>query len=198
MLPGRLFRLFLESTTHEVGMDKLPALLAENHLSPAILDTTPLDRLDGAQAAMASASLQQVLRLYYGRGARGILLRIGQGMWDCMLAQAGFLEKAELEIVRRLPIPARWRRMLELVAARLRESGSATSVHSLDFELILVDHGGAATVGQSSAEPICFVTIGLIKGALCWATGQVADVEEIACKAAGATACEFKIKLGGK
>ena len=115
-----------------------------------------------------------------------------------MLAQANLLEKAQLEIVRRLPVPARRRRMLELVAESLREAGGAASVHTLDLDLLLVDHSCAATLNQTSTEPICFVTLGLIQAALFWASGQEADMEEIACKAAGAPACEFKIKLGGK
>jgi predicted hydrocarbon binding protein len=80
----------------------------------------------------------------------------------------------------------------------LREAGGAVSVHTLDLDLLLVDHSAAATLNQTSPEPICFVTLGLIQAALFWATGQEADMEEIACKAAGAPACEFKIKLGGK
>ena len=78
----------------------------------------------------------------------------------------------------------------------LREGGGAASVHTLDLDLLLVDHSAAATLNQTSAEPICFVTLGLIQGALFWAAGQEADMEEIACKAAGAPACEFKIKPG--
>ena len=112
------------------------------------------------------------------------------------MAQANFLEKAQLEIVRRLPVPARRRRVLELVADTLREGGGAASVHTLDLDLLLVDHSAAATINQTSADPICFVTLGLIQGALFWAAGQEADMEEIACKAVGAPACEFKIKLG--
>jgi predicted hydrocarbon binding protein len=198
MLSNRLHRLFVESAAQEVGLDKLPAISAGNTLLPSLLETESLAQLDGEQAAKANASLQQALRLYYGRGARGILMRIGQGMWNRMISQANFLEKAEQEIARRLPVPARRRRILEVLAGRLQEAGGKTSVHSLDLDLLLVDHCGAATLGQSSAEPICFVTLGLIQGALYWATRHEADVEEIACKAAGAPACEFKIKLGGK
>ena len=147
---------------------------------------------------MLYASIQQALRLFYGHGARGILSRIGEGMWERMMAQANLLEKAQLEIVRRLPVPARRRRMLELVADTLKEAGGAASIHTLDLDLLLVDHSSAATLNQTSTEPICFVTLGLIQAALFWAAGQEADIEEIACKAAGAPACEFKIKLGGK
>jgi predicted hydrocarbon binding protein len=196
MFSNRLVRFFIDSATREVGADKLPTILAENHLSPLIIEKAHLGHLDGTDAAVLYALLQQALRLFYGRGARGILLRIGEGMWDRMMAQANLLEKAELEIVRRLPVPARRRRMVELVADTLQEGGGAASVHTLDLDLLLVDHSAAATFNQTSTEPVCFVTLGLIQGALFWATGQEADMEEIACKAVGASACEFKIKLG--
>ena len=198
MLSTRLLQFFMDSAAQEVGADKLPTILAEDHLSPSIMDGAHLAHLNGAEAAMLYASIQQALRLFYGHGARGILRRIGEGMWERMMAQANLLEKAQLEIVRRLPVPARRRRMLELVADTLREAGGAASIHTLDLDLLLVDHSSAATLNQTSTEPICFVTLGLIQAALFWAAGQEADIEEIACKAAGAPACEFKIKLGGK
>jgi predicted hydrocarbon binding protein len=95
-------------------------------------------------------------------------------------------------------VPARRRRILELVAGILRDGGGATSVHTLDMDLLLVDNSGAATAGQTSTEPICFVTLGLIRQAFFWGTAKEVDVEETACKAMGAAACEFKIKPGGK
>ncbi|HEY5270222.1 MAG TPA: 4-vinyl reductase [Anaerolineales bacterium] len=109
-----------------------------------------------------------------------------------------FLDKTELVVVHRLPVPARRRCVLDLVAGRFRDSGGAASVHTLDLDLMLVDHSAAAACGQSSDEPICYVTLGIIQGALFWAIGQEADVEEVGCKATGAQACEFKVKLGGK
>jgi predicted hydrocarbon binding protein len=195
-LSSRMIRFFLDSATQEVGADKLPTILADDHLSQLPMDGDHLAHLDGVQAATLYASIQQALRVFYGRGARGTLLRVGEGMWSRMLAQANLLEKAQLEIVRWLPVPARRRRMLELVADMLQEAGGAASVHTLDMDLLLVDHSAAATFNQTSTEPICFVTLGLIQAALFWAAGQEADMEEIACKAAGAPACEFKINLG--
>jgi len=105
-LSNRLVRFFIDSAAQEVGAEILPTILAEDHLSPSIImDGAHLVHLDGAEAALLYASIQQALRLFYGRGARGILLRIGAGMWNRMLAQANLLEKAQLEIVRRLPGP---------------------------------------------------------------------------------------------
>ena len=198
VISRRNIQIFVEAAFQETGEKNLLPMLEKVGLLPSALEKDSLSCLDGKQAAELYALLQEALRLFYGRGARGILLRIGQRMWDRMMAQANFREKAGLEIARRLPVPARRRRVLNLVAEQLREGGGVTLVHTLDLDLLLADHCGAATVGQSSAEPICFVTLGLIQGALFWATGQEADVEEIACKATGAPACEFKVKLGGK
>lgn len=56
------------------------------------------------------------------------------------MAQANLLEKAQLEIVRRLPVPARRRRMVELVADALREDDGVVSSHTFDMDWLLVDH----------------------------------------------------------
>ena len=166
MISNHLLQLFVDSAAHEVGAENVPVILAGNHLAPSILEKDSLDRLDGMEAAKVYASYQQALRLFYGHGARGTLLRIGQGMWDRITAQANFREKAELEIARRFPVPSRRRRMLEIVAGYMQEDRAATSVHTLDLDLLLVDHSADATLGQTTIEPICFVTLGLIQGAL--------------------------------
>jgi predicted hydrocarbon binding protein len=198
IISSRFIQLFVTLAAEEIGAQELPLVLTEVDLQPSALERAALVRLDGAQAAELYAALQRGLWSYYGRGAHGASLRIGRKVWERMVAQANFMEKAELEIVRRLPVPARRRRVLELLAERLRESGGAASVHLLDIDLLLVHNSSAAAFGHPSGKPVCFVTVGMIQGALFWATGQEADVEEIACMAAGAPACEFKTTFGGK
>ncbi len=198
-LSNRFVLSFVSVAQAEIGGDELSALLTRVDLRPPVTKRKALSGLEGYRAAEYYATFQQALRLYYGRGARGALLRIGHGMWQDMVAQANLMEKAELEIVRRLPVPARRRRVLEMVAGRLREGGGSASVRPLDTDLLFSDRSSAATCGQSSPNrAICYVTLGMIQEAIRWATGQEADVEEIACKAAGAPACEFKIRYGGR
>ncbi len=192
MISIRLAKTFIAAAVDETGIHNLPSVLAKSGLTPG-----DLERVDAGSAGDIYAHFQYALRLFYGRGARGMLLRIGRSMWDRLSEGIGLKEKAELEIVRRLPVPARRRRVLDLVAARLQEGGGSASVHTLDLDILLVDRIGAAVTGQEEGEPICYVTLGLIQGALFWATGKEADVDEISCKAAGAPACEFKVKLGG-
>ena len=195
VISSRLVQQFVAATTEEVGAEKLTLALADENLSSSVLAQENLGRLDGRAAAELYAMLLHALWLYYGRGARGILLRLGRGLWQKMVEQASLREKAELLIVRRLPVPARRRRVLEFVAERLRDPGGSSSVHLLDVDLLLVDRSSAATCGQADDEPICYVTLGMIQGALFWATGREADVEEVACKATGAPACEFKVSI---
>ncbi len=188
---------FVDVLRQEVGAEKWPLILAGVHLSSAMFEKESLEALDGAGAADLYARAQQALRLFYGRGARGILIRVGFGLWERLAASASFVEKAELHVLRSLPAPARPRRALEVLAARLREGGGSISIHTLDLDLLLADHSSPSTLGQSDESPICYVTLGLIQAALRWATGREFDVEEIACRATGQTACEFRIKVGG-
>jgi predicted hydrocarbon binding protein len=197
-ISNRFIQLFVTLATEEIGAQELPLVLVEAELKPAAIEKAALVRLNGLQAAELYAALQRALRDYYGRGARGALLRIGRKMWDRMIAEANLVEKAELEIIRWLPVPARRRRVLDLLAEHLREGGGSASVHLLDIDLLLVHPSSATASLQPSGKAGCFVTLGMIQRALAWATGQEADVEEIACKAAGAPACEFKITFGGK
>lgn len=197
LLSNRLIKLFVAAAYEEAGADKLPQVLEKASLSPAVMEPGSIARLSGRGAAEIYASLQHALRLYYGRGARGLLLRIGRNMWARLVAEAGFREKAELEIIRRLPVPARRKRVFDFVAEHYRTGGGYAAVHLLDTDLLFVDRSGAATCGQESTEPICFVTHGMLDAALFWATGQEADVVEISCKAAGSEACEFKFTPGG-
>jgi len=198
LISNRLLKQFVFAAFEEVGVDKLPQVLAKINLSPTVVEAESIKRLDGHGSAEIYALLQRALRLFYGRGARGILLRIGRNIWKRMVAEASFREKAELEILRRLPVPARRRRTLNFAVNHLCIDGGSATVHLLDTDFLVVDRSSAATCGQESAEPICFVTLGLLEAALYWATGQDNDIEEIACRAAGSPACEFRVRLGGR
>ncbi len=191
-----LLQLFVEAAPQEVGRENLERILGMVSLTPSVIEQDSLSSLNSGQRAELYAQLQQALRLSYGRGARGILLRIGQRVWGRIIMGANLLEKTEFALLHWLPVPARRRRVLDLVAERLYDGGGVATVHSMDLDFLLVDQAGAAACGQSADEPICYVTLGIIQSALFWATSQEADVEEIACKATGAPACEFKVKLG--
>jgi predicted hydrocarbon binding protein len=194
---NRVLRRFVETVAKELGPDQFNAMLSLSRLPAEWSKPGTFAKTDPVESAKAYASLQAAMRTYYGRGARGVLIRVGQHLWDHLLEDAAFGGKAQAAVIRRLPISARRKATLELLAKFIGSSSGDITVHTLDLDLLLADHASPNTDGQSAPAPICYVTVGLIREALLWATEKNFDVEETSCKAMGEEACEFTI-TGGK
>jgi len=190
---SRILYRFVETVAMELGTDQFNAMLALSKLSPEWAKRETFLRMDPTEAAKIYASLQSALRTYYGRGARGVLLRVGQRLWDFLLDDAALGGKAQAALIKRLPLTTRRKSILELLARSIGTQSGDITVHTLDLDLLLVDHVSPAALTEHASTPICFVTQGLIRESLVWATGQRFDVDEISCKAMGQDACEFKI-----
>jgi predicted hydrocarbon binding protein len=197
-LPLRFLRLFLETLDNEIGEETVGMALELGNLPASIANPQAVSRFTSLSAADVYARLQKALRLYYGRGARGTLMRIGRLMWGRKLEDATFQEKAHAQMIHSLPNTLRRKQALQLLIHFMRDKGRGLSLHTLDLDLMLVDQASPTTISQKESSPICFVTQGLIEESLFWATGRETDVEEISCRAAGGNACEFKIRVGGK
>lgn len=193
---SRTLSRFVESISMELGTGQFDAMLALSKLPPQWVGPHVFLKMDAIESAKAYSSLQGAMRTYFGRGARGVLLRVGQRLWDYIVDDAGLGARAQAAIIKRLPLNARRKPTLELLARLLGAIPGDITVHTLDLDLLLIDHASPVTAGYESASPICFVTQGLIRESLFWATGQNYDVEETSCKACGANTCEFKIIVG--
>lgn len=192
LFSSRILSRFVESTSMELGADQFDAMLGLSKLPPQWVDPKLFLKMDAAESAKVYASIQAAMRTYFGRGARGVLLRVGQSLWGQLLDGSGLGGKTQAAVIRSLPMNARRKPTLELLGRLLGAAGDIT-VHTLDLDLLLADHASPTTIGSRANSPICFVTQGLIRESLHWATGQNYDVEETSCKACGANACEFKI-----
>ena len=194
--PNRILRRFVETVTIELGVDQFHAMLALAKLPPewaspqTFLKTNPVD------SAKTYAVMQAAMRTYYGRGARGVLLRVGQRLWNLLLEDAALGGKTQAALIRRLPLATRQKPILELLARLIGAQSGDITVHTLDLDLLLVDYASPTAQDHYSAGPICFVTQGLIRESLFWATGKNFDVEETSCKATGHNTCDFKITAG--
>ena len=193
---SRILRRFVETVAVELGADQFHAMFALSKLAPEWAKTETFLKMDPSEAAQTYASLQALMRTYYGRGARGVLLRVGQRLWDLLLQDAALVGKAQAAVIKRLPLATRRKSTLELLARLIGTRSGDITVHTLDLDLLLVDHASPTAESQRDEYPICFVTRGLIRESLFWATGQGFDVEEISCKAMGQATCEFKITAG--
>jgi predicted hydrocarbon binding protein len=193
---NRILRRFVETVAVELGTDQFNGMLGLSKLPPEWASPETFLKMDPTEAARTYATLQAALRTYYGRGARGVLLRVGQRLWNFLLDDAALRGKAQAALIKRLPLAARRKSILELLARLVGNQPGDMVVHNQDLDLLLVDHASPTAESQHDSTPICFVTQGLIRESLFWATGQGFDVEEISCKATGKETCEFKIMAG--
>jgi predicted hydrocarbon binding protein len=192
----RILRRVVEAVAAELGTDQFKAILSLSKLPQEWAEPETFLRTDPAESARIYGSLQGAMRAYYGRGARGVLLRVGQRLWDLLLNDAALGGKAQAALIKRLPFATSRKSILELLARSLGAESGDVTVHNLDLDLLLIDHVSPAAHGQRDSHPICYVTQGLIRESLFWATGQRFDVEEISCKAMGEDTCQFKISAG--
>ena len=196
-LPNHFLQHFVEATASELGHDNLSVVLEKASLPADWSDPARWETFNGKNAAEAYAGLQKGMRTYYGRGARGILLRVGSDLWRRLLASAPITLKAQSKFLFGLPLNARRKSALELLARLLANQRGDVTVHTLDLDLLLSDKASPGTLGQSESDPVCYVTVGLLRECLYWATRQEHDIEETSCRANGMEACEFKITVGG-
>jgi predicted hydrocarbon binding protein len=189
--PPSLLRQFILTTITEVGRNELGQVIDD----PNLLDVERASLLSGIQAGEVYLQIQRRLRTYYGRGARGVLLRIGQNLWEPILREQNIVDRVLAAGVKALPTRSRQKPALDLLAKIMCGSDGSVSAHTMDLNLLFVDSSSPATVGLSEAMPVCFVTQGLIRGALYWVSARNYDVEETSCRAMGGDSCEFKVVL---
>jgi predicted hydrocarbon binding protein len=196
-LSSHFLHHFMQALDRELGRATLSGVLVKAVLPSEWADPTRWGPLSGTTAAEAYAGLQKAFRTYYGRGARGFLIRVGNDLWHRLLEDAPLALKAQAKILRGLPVSARRRPALELLAKLMGDKRGDVTVHTLDLNLLLADHASPGTLGQSEQGRICYVTLGLLRECLFWATEQEHDIEETSCRANGEEACEFQITFGG-
>lgn len=192
----RILRRFVETVAVELGADQFHAMLALSELPPEWAKSQTFQKMNPTKSAETYATLQSAMRAYFGRGARGVLLRVGQRLWSFLLEDAALGGKAQAALIKRLPLSRRRKAILELLGRLIGAQPDDFTVHLMDLDLLVVDHASPAAQGQRASRPICFVTQGLIRESLFWATGQNLDIEETSCKATGHDTCEFKVVTG--
>ena len=193
-LPNRFLGYFVETIASELGADTLQLVLAKSGLDVELANPEVVFRYTGDVTTGAYAGIQGALRLYYGRGARGTLNRIGRLLWLRLLENSSILLRTRAGVVRSLPLSVRTKPALELLAELLGGKSNSITIHSLDLDWMLVDAHSPGAAHRQEKSPICFVTMGLIQECLYWASEYEYDVQETSCLSTGGDACEFHVK----
>ena len=192
-LPNARVRRFMLAIQDVMGQSGLAAVLRQASLQRFANTLPPANDEPGLHAA-EYAALTQAIENYYGRGARGTLLRIGYASFNRLAAAQRFTASFYQRVLRVLPMQNRQVLTLRWLASDLARPGGRVSVHLDDRRLNLVDYESDATVGRRRDSEICWVTVGEIQESLKWGTGLEYDVSELNCKAKGDAACRFEIR----
>ena len=196
-LSSHFLHQFVDTIASELGQDNLSTVLEKAGLPSDWSDPVRWETLTRTTPIETYARLQKAMRIYYGRGARGILIRVGGSLWKRLLEDAPLAVKAQSKLIFGLPLTTRRKAALEVFAKLISDQRDDVTVHTLDLDLLLADKASPSTLGQNESERICYVTLGLLRECLYWATGQEHDIEETSCRANGEEACEFRISIGG-
>ena len=173
---------FVDVLSGEIGGENLSVVLEKAGLPAEWASPVFLRSLDRFRTAEVYAGLQAAVRTYYGRGARGTLLRVGGNFWHRLLTDASLPLKVRAAVVRRFPGNVRRKGTLDLLAHLLGRASGDVTLHTLDLDFLLVDHISPSTLGQKALAPVCYVTQGLIREALSWAVDGEYDIEEMTCR----------------
>jgi predicted hydrocarbon binding protein len=176
-----------------MGHSGLASILRQAGLQRYSGPAPPANEAPGMPAS-DYAAIMQVIENYYGRGARGVLLRVGVAAFQALLTIRR-VKAASLRLVLR-SMRLQQRRLLALrwLAREMGGPGGRISVHLDNDDLTFLDHDSDATTGRKRDAEICWVTVGQIQEALRWATGMEHEVIQASCRAKGDPACIFRIR----
>ena len=194
-LANRLGRSLLDSLQEAVGRNGLNALLNLNDLGDLIAAPPPDDLALAFDIAIV-ASLLGALEMVYGpRGARGLALRTGRGIFERVLdgfeLSTGFNDLA----FRLLPQQTRLKIGIPALARLITQHSDVTCRvadrgQTFDFTIERCPE----CWGRTSKRPVCNLAVGLLLEAMShFGRGQEFRVTETECCAAGAAACVFRL-----
>jgi predicted hydrocarbon binding protein len=189
VMPPRIVSSFFNAIIIELGNYSLNTLFKDAQMR-RFLSGTPKTYARFQIRSSEFAELQHAVREYYGTGSRGILTRIGYATWENLEECMGWQRKlTNVMMGENRAI----QRNLAYLASQLRGKNGNVSVHQLDPDTFFVDRTSDTTFQQESNTPICWVTIGMLQGAVSSITSQVAEIQEVSCRAMGDDSCRFQI-----
>jgi predicted hydrocarbon binding protein len=193
-MPNVMLRNLLEAIAEVLGENGLRAVLNAAGLQRFINHYPPNDLNLGITFADYGAVEQAVEDVVGPKGAKMMLTRIGRATFRYALEeQTAVLGLAGLAL-KALPMVARMRLVLaSLARAATKDVNQPTDIEEHDDHfLFVVDECPCHWRGKKD-RPVCFVTVGVLHGALRWATGKNFNIEEISCIAMGDDACRYRI-----
>lgn len=193
--PNRLARAFLVAIEDVMGERALAALMGMSQM-PQWVNQFPADDLARQFDFSYLATLSEAMEEMYGvRGGRGLALKVGRAAFAQGFREFGIMRGFQDSAFRVLPLAQRVEYGLRGLASLLSHfSDQQSSVLSDGDDFLFQSEVCPFAWGRSSDKPVCHAMVGIIQECLRWSTnGYEFYVREVACRAAGADACIFRI-----
>jgi predicted hydrocarbon binding protein len=196
----------LKAAEEVIGKQGLGIILRENGLD-RFIDNYPPENLVLSQDVTFQdyAGLSTGILKFYGRAGKSVVIRIGRVSSKFGIEKQGSVfNVAALMAFKFLPLSAQVKTGLETIQNGFKkiykEGGSEFHVQIEDRgnKLAYISETCPICAGKESDSHVCWTWIGTLKESLFWLTGKEFDVEEVECRAKGASACVWEVSKAAK
>ncbi len=195
VIVNALVRQALMSAKEVMGENGLNAVLRSSGLE-RFINNMPPDDLYPAINTTEYSRFNEAIEKFYGRGGRGMLIRIGKASFQYGVREQSALLGFAGVALKLLPQKQRTRFVLNSMVNALKKTNSQVDAwveETPDGKLAYVERTCAICYDRKSDHPICHLYVGSITEAVQWATGEVHQVRETHCVARGDEYCRFEI-----
>jgi len=194
VIVNALVRQFLVAAQEVMGANGINSVLRTSHLE-RFIGNLPPDDLNPGVKAVEYARMNEAIEAFYGRGARGMLRRIGRASFQYAIREQPALMGLAGAALRLLPQRQRILFVLNNMVGALKKTNAQVDawVEDKDGSIAFIERTCAICMGRKSIQPTCYLYIGSIGEAVRWASGQDYDIRETHCIAKGDPYCRFEI-----
>src|SRR5688572_12812348 len=194
MVVNALARQALTSAQEVMGENGLNTVLRTSGLE-RFVGNFPPDNLEPSISASQYARFNEAIEVFYGRGGRGMLRRIGKASFQYGVREQAALLGIAGVALKLLPEKQRIKFILSSVAGALKKTNPQVEawVDDSGEKLAYMDSTCGICYGRESEIPICHLYVGSITEAVLWASGKEHQIIETHCLGKGDPYCRFEV-----
>jgi hypothetical protein len=194
VIVNALVRQALVSAQEVMGENGLNAVLHSSGLERFIGNFPPNNTEPGIKAS-EYAKFNEAIEVFYGRGGKGFLRRIGKASFQYGVKEQGALLGLAGAALKLMPQRGRIKFILNGLVNALKKTNDQVNawVEEVDDKLAYCESTCAICNGRHSDQPVCHLYVGSISEAVRWATDQDYEIIETHCIAKGDPYCRFEV-----
>ncbi len=194
VIVNALVRQALVSAQEVMGENGLNAVLRSVGLERFVGNFPPNDTNPGIKT-VEYAKLNEAIEVFYGRGGKGMLRRIGKASFQYGVREQGALMGVAGVALKLMPQKGRIKFVLNaMVNARKKTNPQVDAwLEDEGDKIAYCESTCAICLGRHSDQPVCHLYVGSVAEAVRWATEQEYAIIETHCIAKGDKYCCFEV-----